>query len=65
MDHSLGTPKKANNSQIDRFKEAARELGVDEDEGRFRATLRQITRADVPPAQRKKPKRSEKSDGKS
>ena len=49
--------KRAKASQRKRFIEAARELGVDQDGERFKAALRQIARADVPPEQRKKPKR--------
>ena len=46
--------KKATQSQ--KFIDKSRELGVDEDEAHFKAALRQIARADVPPEQRKKPK---------
>ena len=53
---------RAKNSQHEQFIDKARELGVDEDEGRFKAALRQISRADVPSEQRKKPKRKKKSD---
>ena len=50
---------KSERSQREQFIEAARGLGVDEDEARFKAKLRRIARADVPPEQRKKPKRTE------
>ena len=50
---------KSSQSQVAKFTKAARELGVDEDEARFKAKLRRIARADVPPEQRKKPKRTE------
>ncbi len=40
-----------------RFTEAARELGVDEDEVRFKTKLRKIAHADVPAEDRKKPMR--------
>lgn len=43
-------------SQIDRFKEAARELGCDEDETRFDAKLGKLVKH--------KPKKSEKTDTK-
>ena len=43
------------------FIKAARELGVKEDEKRFKANLGKIARADVPPEDRKKPKRKKKS----
>ena len=52
---------RAKNSQHEQFIDKARELGVDEDEGRFKAALRQISRADVPPEDRKKPKRKKVS----
>ena len=44
-------------SQAKRFIDAARELGADEDEARFKKALRDIARADVPLEDRKKPKR--------
>ncbi len=53
--------KKKNSSQRASFIEAARKLGCDEDEVHFKDALRQISRADVPPEQRKKPKRKKKS----
>ena len=51
------TKNQINRSQRTRFIEAARELGVDEDESRFKNALRNIARAKVPPSKRKKPKR--------
>ncbi len=53
--------RKSKLTQEQKFIDKARELGVDEDEGRFKATLRQIARADVPLEHRKKPKRKKKS----
>ena len=53
--------KKEKISQPARFIEVARELGCDEDEAHFKDALRQISRADVPPEDRKKPKRKKKS----
>ncbi len=53
---------KASPSQRDRFIEAARALGADEDEGAFKVKLAQIARhkprGDVPPAP--KPERADK-----
>ena len=48
---------KSSQSQVAKFTKAARELGVDEDEARFKAKLRKISRANVPAEDRKKPKR--------
>ncbi|MEC5292949.1 DNA-binding protein [Aurantimonas sp. C2-6-R+9] len=42
-------------SQIDKFREAARELETDNDEARFDATLERI--AKVPPPKDEKPKK--------
>jgi len=37
------------NTQIDRFKELARELGCDEDEAAFEAALKKVAEAPPPP----------------
>ncbi|WP_203566246.1 DNA-binding protein [Aurantimonas aggregata] len=44
--------------QIDKFREAARELETDDDEERFDATLKRIAKAPPP-----KDEKAEKSDG--
>jgi hypothetical protein len=45
-------PRKASNlsgeGQLERFKEAARELECDDDEGRFRDRLKKLTEAPAP-----------------
>ncbi len=46
--------------QRESFVEAAKQIGVNENDAEFKAKLRQIARADVPPEQRKKPKRKPK-----
>ena len=43
------------------FIKATRELGVEDDEKRFKANLSNIARADVPPEDRRKPKCKKKS----
>ena len=48
-------------AQVEKFKRATRELGADKDEAHFKAALRKIARADVPPEQRKKAKRKKRS----
>ena len=45
-------------TQVDRFKEAARELGVDEDSDRFDEVMREL--AKKPPEPREKPKSDKK-----
>ena len=57
----MAKPSKPVTGQSRKFIDAARELGVDEDEARFKEKLRDIARADVPPEQRKKPKRKKSS----
>lgn len=37
-------------SQLDRFKEAARELGADDDEERFNEKLRKLAKQETTPA---------------
>jgi hypothetical protein len=49
--------KKSNESQVERFKEAARMLGCDEDEAAFEAKLKKIAKAQAPKKRVKKPKR--------
>ena len=51
------TTNKKDKSQQRSFIEAARQLGVDEDEKHFKAKLGKIARADVPVEKRKKRKR--------
>jgi hypothetical protein len=48
-----------NSSQSERFKQAARELGCDDDPGRFKETLRKLASAPPYPGPTKaKPKRT-------
>ena len=50
-------------SQIDKFREAARELGTDDDEKRFDATLGRIARAQLPKDEKaERPKTPRRSD---
>jgi hypothetical protein len=42
-------PPSLNRSQLDKFKDAARELGVDEDEKRWDERLRKVTKAKPKP----------------
>ena len=48
-------PSVADSSQIDRFKEVARELGCDEDEAAFEAALKKV--AEAKPGPKHEPKR--------
>ena len=43
------SPNEADKPQIDRFREAARELGCDESEERFDAALVKVAKAGAPP----------------
>lgn len=40
-------PPKTEKSQLDRFKEAARELGTDDDEDRFNKKLRKLAKQKI------------------
>ena len=44
---SLKKQNKKDNAQSERFKESARQLGCDEDEDRFNATLKKIMTAET------------------
>ena len=48
MDLSLPKREQSRQAQVDKFREAARELGCDESEERFDATLERIAKAPPP-----------------
>lgn len=47
-------------SQLERFKEAARDLGCDEDESRWEENLRKVAKHKPAPEADEKPEKSEK-----